>query len=555
MATVQASPPRRRLDATWLAWLAFALLAVASIALILRAGRDLFFFGDEWAVLLHRRGLSLSTLMHPHNEHVIAVPVLTYKLLLAVFGMDSYTPYRVTVTLFHVGAAAALYAYARPRLGSWPALIPAALLLFLGAAWEDLIWAFQITFVGAVAFGLAMLVALDKRRDTLAAIALLCSLTCSGLGLPFAVIAAVEIAFDPQRRRRAWVVLVPVVIVGLAIVGYGGSTGAETAGPARTVRWALDAAAAGFGGIAGGTGLEWGRPLLIAGAAVLAYALRNRRLDPRVLGIGLGLVVYWLSTGRARAAIGQPPDTSRYVYASAALLLALFVTILPRPRLTLATALALAVGTLLACVSSQGLLRDGASTRVENATTLPARLAAIEVSGAAGNPAYKPDPQFSPDIDARSYLDAVKSFGSPAPSLAHIRTEGDPVRQQFDLGLVQALGVALNPGTETSGGGPLTIEAATQGTVSGKGACRTFTPNAPNATLDLQLSPGTYAFSADTGPAPIYTRRTAATFRGQPDFTVQSGVPSTLALPAGGLRDPWQLRVVAQNPVHVCTAA
>ena len=67
------------------------------------------------------------------------------------------------------------------------------------------------------------------------------------------------------------------------------------------------------------------------------------------------------------------------------------------------------------------------------------------MAGAAANPAYKPDAQFSPDIDARSYLDAVKAFGSPAPTLAEIRTEGDPVRQQFDLGLVQALGVAPNP--------------------------------------------------------------------------------------------------------------
>ena len=555
MTTVQASPPRRRLDTAWLPWLAFALLSFLAIGLIMRAGRDLFFFGDEWAVLLHRRGLSVADFMRPHNEHVIAVPVLTYKLLLAIFGMDSYTPYRLTVTLFHVGACAALYAYARPRLGVWTALVPAALLLFLGAAWEDLIWAFQITFVGAVAFGLATLVALDKRRDGLACLALLCSLACSGIGLPFAVAAAVQIAFDPDRRKRAWVVLVPVIIIGLAVVGYGASTGAETAGPAQSVRWAVDAAAAGFGAIFGGTGLDWGRPLLIAGAVALALAVRTRRLDPRVVGLGLGLVVYLLATGRARAAIGQPPDTSRYLYPSAALLLALFVTVIPRPRLTVTTGLLLAAGTALACLSCQELLHDVEPLRLDNAVALPARLSAVEVAGAAANPAYEPDPQYSPDIVASFYLDAVKAFGSPAPTLAEIRTQGDPVRQQFDLGLVQALGVALNPGTAASGGGPLTIAAATQGTVSGKGACRTFTPDAPNATLDLQLVPGTYAFTADVGPAPLYTRRTAATFRGEPDFTVQSGVPSTLALPAAGLPDPWQVRLVAQNPIHVCAAS
>ena len=106
-----------RLQSRWLPWLAFTLLAAVAMWLILHAGRGLFFFGDEWAVILHRRGVTPFTILHPHNEHVIAIPVVVYKGLLQVFGMSSYTPFRVTVVLFHIVTCLALYAYARPRLG------------------------------------------------------------------------------------------------------------------------------------------------------------------------------------------------------------------------------------------------------------------------------------------------------------------------------------------------------------------------------------------------------------------------------------------------------
>ncbi len=50
----------------------------------------------------------------------------------------------------------------RRRVGPWPALFAAVLLLFLGPAWEVLLWPFEIAFAGSVLFGVAMLLALDR---------------------------------------------------------------------------------------------------------------------------------------------------------------------------------------------------------------------------------------------------------------------------------------------------------------------------------------------------------------------------------------------------------
>ena len=101
----------------------------------------------------------------PHNEHLSLVPVLVYKLLFSTVGTDSYVPYRVAGLLLHCGVAALLFAYARRRVGELLALGAAAIVLFLGTAWPDVLWPFQIGFLGSLAAGIGALLALD-REDT-----------------------------------------------------------------------------------------------------------------------------------------------------------------------------------------------------------------------------------------------------------------------------------------------------------------------------------------------------------------------------------------------------
>ena len=76
----------------------FAVLAALAAILILLAGRGTIFFFDEWNFVLDRRGWSASTLLDPHEGHLVLVPVLIYKALFGIVGLSPYWPYRVTPT-------------------------------------------------------------------------------------------------------------------------------------------------------------------------------------------------------------------------------------------------------------------------------------------------------------------------------------------------------------------------------------------------------------------------------------------------------------------------
>ena len=86
------------------------------------------------------------------------------------------------------------------RVGSWLALYAAVLVLFLGPAFEVLLWPFEITFVGPILFGLATLLALereDRAGDLAGCIFLTLALGFSSLGVPFIVGAAVAVFIGP----------------------------------------------------------------------------------------------------------------------------------------------------------------------------------------------------------------------------------------------------------------------------------------------------------------------------------------------------------------------
>src|ERR1700754_3835259 len=174
---------------------AVALLAVGGLFL-LYASRHVGFFTDEWNFIDGRNDLSADALLTSHNGHMTLIPVGIYHLLWSLFGIDSYLPYRAALIALHVAACSALFVLARRRVGAAAALVPMTLLLFLGAAYEDLLWAFQMTLVGSAAFGLLALVALDRdrpRADVAAAVLLFCSVACSGVGVAFLAGAAVEL--------------------------------------------------------------------------------------------------------------------------------------------------------------------------------------------------------------------------------------------------------------------------------------------------------------------------------------------------------------------------
>ena len=65
-----------------------------------------------------------------------------------------------------------LFVYARRRVGDLLALGAAAVVALLGPAWPDILWPFQIGFLGSLAAGIGALLCLDRadRRGDIGAV-------------------------------------------------------------------------------------------------------------------------------------------------------------------------------------------------------------------------------------------------------------------------------------------------------------------------------------------------------------------------------------------------
>jgi hypothetical protein len=221
-ATDSASSGARAATAAAVAVIVLGCLVIA------HAARGLTFSGDDWGFMTDRRGFSAGVFLRPHNEHLSALPIAAYKLLLAVFGATSYVPFMALLLVTHGIVCLLVYLIARRYVGPWVALAPTAILAVLGPAWQDLLWAFQVGYLGSVASGLGMVLCLerrDRRGDRGAAVLLCVSLLCSSIGLAMVVLGLLLVVLQaPRKWRRLWVIGAPVVLYLIWYAFYGVST-------------------------------------------------------------------------------------------------------------------------------------------------------------------------------------------------------------------------------------------------------------------------------------------------------------------------------------------
>ena len=153
-----------------------------------------------------RREWRLDLILISHNGHWSTIPILIWKVLFVLVGLRSHAPYEAAALAVHVMAVLLLFTLIRRRSGDLPAFAAATTLLVFGSGGENIVWAFQIAWVGSVAFGLLAMLLLDGSppfpgRVFPASAAVLCSLMCSSVGLVFVGALSVELALDPKRRR------------------------------------------------------------------------------------------------------------------------------------------------------------------------------------------------------------------------------------------------------------------------------------------------------------------------------------------------------------------
>jgi hypothetical protein len=532
----------------------------ASACLLLYLGSKLTFLLDDWEFLLYRRGFNADAILEPHGEHIVALPVVIYRALQATVGMGSALPYRVVSTALFLLSAALLFVFLRRRVGDWPALAATAIVLFLGAAWEDLLWSFQMTYFGSMAAGLGALLALergDRRGEAVACALLVLSVVFGSLGLSFAIGAAVYVLLLPERRRRLYVFLVPLAVYALWWLGWGHT--AESAISldtiARTPLYVIDSLANAVGSATGLTNsaievhdrLLWARPVTVVLLFLAAWRLYKRDRVPLWFWVVLATAgSFWILAGLNQMP-GREPGASRYQYLDVVFLFMLAAELL-RPELErglrIGTRALAAIGVLaaLSLVSNLDELRDAYDHTYHPISRLEkAGLGALDITEATVEPGFVlsedvVDTGFV-NVDADHYFAARDDYGSPAYDEAEIAASPEFVRYAADKVIFGALGIGLEP---------------LPGSAAPRAGCRTV-PSDGGASPLLELGPGGITILA--GSEPIERFELSRFSTGSAPIVIAgvgAGEAGRLAIPEDRASAPWKLRLATAGPSLAC---
>jgi hypothetical protein len=537
----------------WRWWLASLLLAEG--LLLLYMGRGLTFFFDDWDFVTHDYGGGLHSLLVAHVGNISVLPVAIYKVMFHLVGIGSYVPYRAMVVVLHLIIGGLVFVLASRRVARAPALLATALVLFLGAAWEDLLWAFQVGYLLSIVGGVGAWVLLE-RRDRLGDVgALLCLLVATGsssLAIPLLIGVTVELAFR-RNWSRLWIVAVPVVLYALWYLHYGESQvteGSLIAAPG----FAADLAAAAFGGLIG-RGLEWGRPLALLG--VLAVAVRLVRpgpVSPRLVGLLAAGLSLWAVTAATRSTISAP-ETSRYIYLGAVVIVLVGVELLDGIAVSTRVVGVTAGLVGVAAITGLTVMHNGAQGLRGTSETVKSELGALQLAPAA--PAgFQIDPQRAPQIQAGPYLHTARSIGSsPADTPAQI-VAADPVsRAAADQVLIE-LGAADFLTSQHSRPSPLapapTLVSTGAAKASQRAGCLELSPPTQAGMMVALLLPsGGVEIKVQGGSTPaLALRRFGDSFHPLAVTSAPGG--GDLRIAPDGVAVPWQLQLSSAAPVSVC---
>ena len=185
------------------------LLSLAAGGLyVLRENSHQWFFGDEWAFLggVRRTLPWYDQLLEPHNEHWSTAPYVVYRLLEASFGIRSYWPYIGLAILLHLAVVHLVWrVMLQGGTTPWIATVVVLPLIVLGAGAQNLLWAFQIGFLGSVFLGLGALLLVNhagrwQLRDFAGLALLVFALLWSGVSILLVAVSATRRALSPGSQ-------------------------------------------------------------------------------------------------------------------------------------------------------------------------------------------------------------------------------------------------------------------------------------------------------------------------------------------------------------------
>lgn len=411
-------------------------------------GHTQWFFLDDWDFVAGRSLSSVHDLFRPHNEHWSTLPIVVYRVIWQFFGLRTYVPYQFAVLTLHLTAAVLLRRIMRRAdVDPWIATAAACAFVFLGSGRQDIVWGFQIGFVGSLACGLGHLILADHdgpltRRDA-AGIGLgVMGLLSSGVAVTMTIVVGISVLIR-RGWRAAAVHTVPLAIVygaWFVAIGHEGYQRSNTSLSEffSFVKTGFTNAFARFGDL-------WGVGVLIAGVLVIglfvAWARRPsdqlRRQAAVPAAMLVGALIFLVIAAAGRGARGTEfARATRYVHLTVAL-------VLP----------ALAVAADAIAKQRRGLLPVMAGLLVIG---IPGNIDAIVPHGreavTLGNPhlmlafpaspfatrvprSVHPRPDQAPEVTIGWLLDGVRDGKIPRP--AHVR-RSDAATATLGLLLVQS---------------------------------------------------------------------------------------------------------------------
>jgi hypothetical protein len=549
--------------------LALAIVASGLLLYHLTAGSS--FWGDDWAWITTRRANTVHNFLSPYDGHLSVLQLAIYRVMFAVFGINSYAPYRGLVIVFSLVVGLLVFEYARRRIGPFLAMLVAGLVLFVGPGWQDTMWTFQIGWELALGLGIAALIMLDRRTRAgdIAACALTFGSICStSFGVAFAIGIAVDVALTRRRWRDVWIPAIPLALYAIWALHYH-PTGIKWSEITLVPTNLVQTFAGGVAGILGlssatpldpvGTNLTFGAPLLAVLAIVSVRSVAVRRFSVRAGALLVVLIVFSAVTTLGRAF--ETPLVSRYIYPDCVLIALYAVELARGARPPRVVQVALAVVALLAVIANVGVLRAGGTYLRQVGASTNADVAALELGRGSIPPTYiatqLPDYPFVA-ITAGSYFAAKNALGTPADTVAELTQAPASARAVADNELIGEHAIVLSPGTSPApaGGSAPAIAATANGSASRSGACAQFRPAtalAPGAssTVRLSLAPGAIRITAAAAPANVAAQR----FGPSPVAlgTIGPGRSAIVLVRRDVAPQLWQLQLGSAAAVRACT--
>lgn len=338
--STDGSRPGPRFDSDRLAlWVFVAFVVVAAPLVLFHYGAYHWFLRDDFVFLAEREG-RVPDLLAPHGgSHLVALPRLTYLVLWQVVGLTSYVPYQAVVVAYHLAAVVMLrVVMRRAGVGAWMATAAAGIMVLFGPGSQNIVWAFQISFTGSLAWGLAHLLLADHdgpigRRDVLGLLAGLLAVASSGVGVTMVAVVGLAVLLHRGWRAALFHTAPLAALYGAWVLTSDAETGSTLGRPSPRIllSWVLDALEATFLGMAHFRVLAVVMVLVLLAGSALAWGpwrdegLRaTARRQSMPLALFAGSILFAATTGIGRWQFGlDGAGASRYVYLGAALTLPL----------------------------------------------------------------------------------------------------------------------------------------------------------------------------------------------------------------------------------------